>query len=67
MHPCPVGDQALISLDRSWAPFDSCLAQDKLLAQNKTHKKSLTEKVRLKFCSSSWARTKDPLINSQML
>ena len=38
-----------------------------LLAQSESQKKSRKNKFAAFFCSSSWARTKDPLINSQML
>ncbi len=42
---------------------------DKRLDKNISYKnkKPQLQLVEVSFCSSSWARTKDPLINSQML
>ncbi len=52
----------------SWLPSTPLrFAQDKLLAQSIRNKKAFSRLTEGFFCSSSWARTKDPLINSQML
>jgi hypothetical protein len=52
----------------SWLPSTVLrFAQDKLLAQSMRNKKAFSHLTKGFICSSSWARTKDPLINSQML